>query len=152
MRLVLWLGLQPRSNFRCRHPSLRTLLRGAFRHSRELTANCGLGRKSRNFGGLKRGSRIMPVIPIGPDSLAGAFEVLIDLVADANSPDRGKPVFGSEGAHADGDLPGAHALALHGSGFEVDVMDGLRVHAETSVIPAAGHSEIQQKKSQACRA
>jgi hypothetical protein len=74
----------------------------------------------------------VPVTPIGPDSLAGALEVLIDLVADANSPDRGKPVFGSDGADADGDLPGAHALALHGSGFEVDVMDGLRVHAETS--------------------
>ena len=58
MRLVLWLGLQPRSNFRCRHPSLRTLLRGAFRHSRELTANCGLGRKSRNFGGLTHQSVI----------------------------------------------------------------------------------------------
>ena len=65
-------------------------------------------------------ARIMPVTPIGPDSLAGALEVLIDLVADANNPDRGEPVFGSEGAHSNGDLPGAHALALHGSGFEVD--------------------------------
>jgi hypothetical protein len=79
-------------------------------------------------------ARIVPVIPIGPDGLAGALEVLIDLVADANSPDRGKPAFGSESAHADGDLPRAYALALHGSGFEVDVMDGLPVHA---VIPAA---------------
>ena len=41
-------------------------------------------------------ARIVPVIPIGPDSLAGALEVLIDLVADANNPDRGKSVFGSE--------------------------------------------------------
>ena len=43
-------------------------------------------------------ARIVPVIPIGPDSLAGALEVLIDLVADANNPDRGKSVFGSEGS------------------------------------------------------
>ena len=38
-------------------------------------------------------ARIVPVIPIGPDSLAGALEVLIDLVADANNPDRGQVRF-----------------------------------------------------------
>jgi hypothetical protein len=84
----------------------------------------GLGKKVGSRGTRASSvARIVPVIPIRPDSLAGALEVLIDLVADANSPDRGKPVFGSECAHADGDLPGAHALVLHNSGFEIDVMD-----------------------------
>src|ERR1700722_15333082 len=90
-----------------------------------------------SWSGALSVARIVPVVPVGPDSLAGALEVLINLIADANSPDRGEPVFGPERAHVDGDLPGAHARALHGLGFEVDVMDGLRVHAKTSVITAA---------------